>query len=129
MTTPDNLDPFNRLQSVIRELRAENGCPWDRKQTPATIKKYLLEETMELAEAIDRRNLTDIREELGDLYFILSMLTVMHEEQGCFTSGEVLEGICDKMIRRHPHVFEGLPTGNEDELRAQWEAIKAREKN
>jgi uncharacterized protein YabN with tetrapyrrole methylase and pyrophosphatase domain len=116
---------FNRLQAIIATLRSERGCPWDRKQTPETIKKYLLEESRELAEAIETGDHLHIREELGDLFYILFMLTKMHEEKQLFTADDVLNDICEKMIRRHPHVYSGVKAGNDEELRLQWEAIKA----
>jgi len=126
MTHPHQLA---KLQKIIRKLRAEDGCPWDKKQTPISIKKYLLEETVELAEAIDKGDSTHIREEIGDMFFILTILSEMFAEQGSFTLDDALESIIDKMIRRHPHVFEGHPTGTEEELKEQWEAIKRLEKN
>ena len=118
-----------KLFAIIRQLRdPEKGCPWDVRQTPATIRKYLLEESRELAEAIDSGDARHICEELGDLYFILAMLTTMYEEQGAFSFRDVCRSISDKMIRRHPHVFEGAPVGSLKEMEEQWEAIKAREK-
>ncbi len=117
-----------RLLDLVDRLRGHDGCPWDRKQTPETLKKYLLEETAELAEAIDSGDPAHIREEIGDLFFILAMLTAMFREQDLFSASDSLEEIIAKMIRRHPHVFAGQATGNEQELRRQWETIKAGEK-
>ncbi len=125
MTQPHRL---SRLEEIIGELRSENGCPWDKKQTPASIKKYLLEETSELAEAIDKGEPQHICEEIGDLFFILTMLCRMFKEQDTFTTDDALQAIIEKMIRRHPHVFNGLPAGNDQELRSQWQAIKEMEK-
>ncbi len=121
-------DAFRRFQLLIALLRADNGCPWDRKQTSATIKKYLLAETEELAEAIDQQDPHHVCEEIGDLFYILLMLCRMYEEQDLFTADTALEHIFRKMIRRHPHVFAGKQTGSEEELRQQWEAIKQEEK-
>ena len=129
MPSPELHDQFARLYTIIKQLRAENGCPWDRRQTPASIKKYLLAETTELAEAIDRADAPNVREEIGDLLYILTLLMLMFEEQGAFRSHEVFAAISEKMIRRHPHVFAGLKAGTDSELRAQWEEIKAAEKN
>lgn len=129
MPSQELRDEFARLYAIIRQLRGENGCPWDLHQTPATIKKYLLEEADELAEAIDREDAAQISEEIGDLFYILILLIRMHEEKGAFRADEVFASIADKMIRRHPHVFAGAKAGTEDELRAQWEEIKAMEKN
>jgi len=119
---------LSKLQNIIQELRAENGCPWDRKQTPVSIKKYLLEETTELIEAIDSDDSAHICEEIGDIFFILTILSEMFAEQGSFTLDDALKSIIDKMIRRHPHVFGDHPPGTEAELKEQWEAIKRSEK-
>ena len=119
---------FSELVEIIAQLRAENGCPWDMKQTPLTLKKYLLEETNELAEAIEKQDPDHVREETGDLFFILILLIKTYEEKKLFTISDVLKKISEKMIRRHPHVFSGIKTGNETELRKQWEKIKALEK-
>jgi len=129
-TSQDNphLDDFTRLQQVIVTLRGANGCPWDGKQTPISMKKYLLEECQELLDAIDNGRTEDICEEIGDVFFILTMLITMHTEQQYFTAGDVFTQIVGKMIRRHPHVFAGVPVGNEQELRTQWERIKTQEK-
>ena len=121
-------EAFRRLQEIVTTLRGANGCPWDIRQTPASLKKYLLEECRELAEAIDSENKEDICEEIGDVYFILTMLTTMFTEQQGFTAGDALDRISAKMIRRHPHVVAGSATGDEQQLRRQWEQIKAEEK-
>lgn len=121
-------DAFTRLQSLVATLRGDGGCPWDIKQTPASLKKYLLEECHELAAAIDSGRETEICEELGDVFFILTMLIAMFTEQQCFTVDDVLEQIIAKMIRRHPHVFADSAVTDEQELRAQWARIKAQEK-
>lgn len=128
MAGQDKTDKFSRLVDIITRLRSENGCPWDRKQTAASLKKYLLEECGELTEAIDLEIADHIREETGDLFYILILLTLIHEDQGLFSLEQVLDGISEKMIRRHPHVFSGRRTGNENELRQQWEDIKSNEK-
>lgn len=128
MPKQEKTDNFLRLVEIIAQLREENGCPWDRKQTAASLKKYLLEETGELAEAIDLDIADHIREETGDLFYILILLTLIHEDQGLFTLDDVLSGIAEKMIRRHPHVFAGKKTGSESELRQQWQDIKSIEK-
>jgi len=125
---PDEQDPFTRFRHLITILRSKNGCPWDRKQTPATIKKYLLAETRELAEAIDEDDHDHVCEEIGDLFYILLMLCQMYEEENIFSADTALADVTRKMIRRHPHVFAGKATGNEEQLRQQWEAIKKAEK-
>lgn len=128
MPTEAKQEKYDQLFTIIKKLRGENGCPWDRQQTPESMKKYLLEEARELAEAIESGNHDHIREEIGDLFYILIMLIIMHEEQNTFSSDNVLAAISAKMVRRHPHVFAGQPTGSDNELRRQWEDIKAAEK-
>lgn len=125
---PDHGDSFVRLQRIVAVLRGDQGCPWDIKQTPASLKKYLLEECRELAEAIDNGHPNDIREEIGDVFFILTMLAALFEEQQQFSANEAMEEVIAKMIRRHPHVFADAAVTDEHELRAQWERIKAQEK-
>ena len=123
-----HVPPFQRLGFIVKTLRGSHGCPWDRKQTAQSLKKYLLEESAELAEAIESGDAEHICEETGDLYFILALLTTISEEQKHFSADDALKGICEKMIRRHPHVFEQHKDCSEEELRAQWERIKAEEK-
>ncbi len=119
---------FEALYATISRLRDSGGCPWDRKQTPVSLKKYLLEENTELIEAIDSGDALHICEEMGDLLFLLLLLARIHAESGDFTMTDVLEGINQKMIRRHPHVFGDSQLENEADLRAQWEKIKSEEK-
>ncbi len=126
------VNPFQQLQGVVSSLRGEQGCPWDRRQTPASLKKYLLEEATELAEAIDQGNPRHICEEAGDLYFILALLAAIFEEQGSFSTDDALTAACAKMVRRHPHVFAAIPGETdqmcEKQLRNQWKRIKQEEK-
>ncbi len=119
---------FEQLVAIVTRLRAPDGCPWDRKQTPTTFKSYLLEETHELLEAIAQDDHEHIREELGDLLFQIVFLANLYAEQNAFNLKEVIEEITAKMIRRHPHVFAGRRIESEQELREQWLAIKAEEK-
>lgn len=123
-----HINPFTRLQQLIVDLRGDQGCPWDRQQTPASLKKYLLEECQELAEAIDSGHWEHICEEIGDVFFILTMLAVLHEEKHHFSANDALEKVIAKMIRRHPHVFGDATVSDEKALRTQWENIKAQEK-
>jgi uncharacterized protein YabN with tetrapyrrole methylase and pyrophosphatase domain len=129
MPLSDRDSSFTDLVAIIEKLRGKDGCPWDQRQNPASLKKYLLEESRELAEAINRADGDHICEEIGDLMYILIMLALMHEERGEFTLAEALGGIARKMIRRHPHVFAGEKAGSDHELRRQWEEIKAAEKS
>lgn len=120
---------YAELLEIIRTLRGENGCPWDKKQTPETLKKYLVEECDELLEAITSGDTKNVCEEIGDLFFVLSMFVIMYEEQKAFSPTAPLNAICEKMIRRHPHVFEESICLNEEQLRKQWEQIKKAEKS
>jgi uncharacterized protein YabN with tetrapyrrole methylase and pyrophosphatase domain len=123
------VDPFQRLAIIVKTLRGSHGCPWDQKQTAYSLIKYLREETEELAQAIEAGEPGHICEETGDLYFILALLTTIFEEQEDFSASDALTGICNKMIRRHPHVFEPGATCSEEQLQTQWERIKQQEKN
>ena len=121
---------FQQLEGIVTTLRSERGCPWDQRQTAASLKQYLLEEAAELAEAIDRDDGQHIAEEAGDLYFVLALLLHICEEQGRCSPAAALSSICEKMQRRHPHVFaaDGESMPSDEQLRAQWERIKAEEK-
>ena len=115
----------------MRRLRAPDGCPWDREQTPASLRPFVLEETYEVLEAIEHGTPQDLCEELGDFVFEAEFLARMHEEAGHFSIGDVVDGIADKLVRRHPHVFER--SDGEDALTSgqvveKWEALKARER-
>jgi nucleoside triphosphate diphosphatase len=124
----ESSNPFSRLQHIVTTLRGKDGCPWDIKQTPESLRKYLLEECQELVVAIDNADAKEICEEIGDVLFVLTLLITMFTEQQQFTSDDVFEQITAKMIRRHPHVFSGTPLADDHDLRAQWERIKAQEK-
>jgi len=119
---------FSQLLKTIRSLRGKNGCPWDQGQTTQSLTKYLKEESQELLLAIKRENNQEICEELGDLLFVLLLMAQINEEQGSFTLNDVLQTVNAKQIRRHPHVFAGLPVGDEESLNKQWQKIKAEEK-
>jgi tetrapyrrole methylase family protein/MazG family protein len=99
---------------VVR-LRSPGGCPWDREQNPSTLRGDLIEETYECVEAIDEKDPAHIAEELGDIFLLVTMLSYMHEEAGLFTVADVLTGIVEKLIRRHPHVFGELQPGADSE--------------
>lgn len=125
----DHLSSFSHLVSTIKELRSESGCPWDKRQTTRSMTKYLRSEFDELINAIENDDLENICEELGDLLFILVMIAEINTEDENFTLDQVLCGITDKLIRRHPHVFAGADISSEEELREQWQRIKAAEKS
>jgi ATP diphosphatase len=122
---------FERLVEIMRRLRAPDGCPWDREQTPASLRPFVLEETYEVLEAIEHGTPQDLCEELGDFVFEAVFLARMHEEAGLFSIGDVVDGIADKLVRRHPHVFErgdGEDSLTSGQVIERWEALKARER-
>jgi len=117
------------LHQVMAQLRAPDGCPWDRAQTLDTLRGYLLEETYELLEAIDSGDVAAHREELGDLLFQAVFQAAIREEQGEFDLGDAADGIREKLLRRHPHVFgDGPKHDTADQVRKAWEEIKRDEK-
>jgi ATP diphosphatase len=119
----------SRLIEIMRALRQPvTGCPWDVEQTFATIAPYTLEEAYEVADAVARGDLVDLREELGDLLLQVVFHAQMADEQGAFDFGGVVEAITTKLIRRHPHVFGPKNDLTPDEVKAQWDLIKAEEK-
>ncbi len=122
---------FERLVEIMRRLRAPDGCPWDREQTPASLRPFVLEETYEVLEAIEHGTPADLCEELGDFLFEAVFLARIHEEAGHFSIGDVVEGIADKLVRRHPHVFErtdGEGALTSGQVIEKWESLKARER-
>ena len=120
---------FDRFVDIVKELRSENGCPWDKEQSPTSLKRYLLEETQEAIEAITANNHQHIKDELGDILYIIVLLAHIHSEEKFFNIGDVIEAITDKMIRRHPHVFSDEKIETVAELRKKWLEIKDIEKS
>lgn len=116
------------LIDLIAALRSKNGCPWDRQQTPATLTVYLIEEMFELVEAINTDDPQCVLEELGDVLFQLLFITHIYQQDGRFSLEQVLDGIINKMIRRHPHVFGSQTVENAGEVKEQWRRIKQQEK-
>ena len=112
----------------MARLRAPGGCPWDRKQTFDTIKPYLLEETYEVMDAIDRRDWPALAEELGDLLLQPVFFAEMAREEGLFDISDSLGAINEKLIRRHPHVFAGVTAETPDDVLQRWDEIKQEEK-
>src|SRR5918993_288319 len=96
---------FERLVEVMRTLRSPNGCPWDREQTLASLRPFVLEETYELLDALDRGDIDGLREELGDFLYEAVFLAQIAEEHGRFSIGDSVQSMIDKLVRRHPHVF------------------------
>jgi MazG family protein len=121
--------PIDRLLEVMRRLRdPERGCPWDVEQTFATIAPYTIEEAYEVADAIERGDLDELKVELGDLLFQVVFHAEMAEEQGLFSFEDVAEAMADKLVRRHPHVFGERDGRSAGEQTVAWEAMKAAER-
>jgi len=129
MTIQDANPSINSLLAIMARLRdRESGCPWDVEQTFETIAPYTIEEAYEVADAIDRRDYADLRDELGDLLLQVVFHARMAEEAGHFAFDDVVAAICDKMIRRHPHVFAEARVESIAEQTVSWEALKAAER-
>jgi len=124
--TPEGL--FVELVGIMARLRGEHGCPWDREQTPESLKPYLIEETYEVLEAIDDQDPATIRDELGDLLLQVVFHAQMAEEVGSFGIGDVLRAINEKLVRRHPHVFGEVKVDSAQEVLFNWEQIKQTER-
>ena len=118
-----------RLVQVMDQLRSPGGCPWDAQQTHESLARYLLEETYETLEAMDQGDLGSLREELGDLLLqIVFHARIAQETEHEFTLEAIAQGVVDKLIRRHPHVFGDVEFESDEQLEANWAAIKAEEK-
>lgn len=118
-------EKFEELMTIMRRLRKE--CPWDRKQTHDSIKAATLEETYELLESIDEKDFDEMKGELGDLLLHIVFHSVIAEGSDHFTIDEVIDGIKDKLIRRHPHIFRDVEVKDDNEIMQNWEAIKLKE--
>lgn len=123
---------YEEFLKVIEELRSEHGCPWDREQTHASLKQCMLEEAYEVIEGIEEYEATgdykNLREELGDVLLQVVLHARIAEEEGRFTMGDIVDEICEKMIRRHPHVFGDAAAETSKESLVLWEDIKKQEK-
>lgn len=123
---------FEKLREIIKILRSENGCPWDREQTHNSLKPCILEEAAEVAASIRIYEKTNddsnMKEELGDVLLQVMMHSRIAEEESRFSVDDVIDGICEKMIRRHPHVFGDLELSNSGQVLETWEEIKQKEK-
>jgi XTP/dITP diphosphohydrolase len=121
------LQSFQKLLDIMDKLRAE--CPWDSKQTFDTLRYLTIEETYELSDAIIDKQYADIGKELGDLLLHIVFYSKIGEEQNLFNIQTVIDGICEKLIRRHPHIFGEVEANSADEVRENWEKIKLQEGN
>lgn len=120
---------FTGFMDIIRKLRSDEGCPWDREQTHSSLKSCLMEECYETIEAIDNEDMDNLCEELGDLLLQIALHSVIAEEEKEFTIAEVINKEGEKMIRRHPHVFGDVSLNSTDEVLDNWDKIKAEEKS
>ncbi len=127
-TSPTSPQSLQAITDVIDRLLAPEGCPWDREQTPESLADYVIEECFELVEAIRSGKVHDVREELGDVMFLLAFIGRLYADKGAFTLDDAVEGNAAKMIRRHPHVFAEGECASREELLRNWERIKREEK-
>lgn len=118
---------MERLLEVMKRLRAPEGCPWDRAQTHASLRPYLLEEAYEAVEAIGRGNPEAMAEELGDVLLQVAFHSVIAEEEGSFTYEDVERKVVEKLIHRHPHVFGDAVAKTSEEVKARWDELKRKE--
>ncbi|KAJ50823.1 tetrapyrrole methylase family protein/MazG family protein [Clostridium tetanomorphum] len=124
----NNTKDFNDLLDIMEKLRGEDGCPWDKEQNHESLKKYLIEESYEVLEAIDKKDDNMIIEELGDVLLQIVFHAQIGKEEGFFNINDIIKGICDKMIERHPHVFGNVEISSSEEVLDNWEEIKKEEK-
>ncbi len=120
---------FESFQEIVAHLRAPNGCPWDKEQTHDSLRKHLLEESYEAIAALDAGDFVSMREEFGDLLLQIMLHSQIASEEGEFTANDVVKGIYDKIIRRHPHVFGDAKVSGVDGVLTNWEKLKAKERN
>jgi nucleoside triphosphate diphosphatase len=133
MDAPDIIDPshaLERLLGIMAALRTPGtGCPWDLEQTFSTVAPYTIEEAYEVADAIQRENLADLRDELGDLLLQVVFHARMAEEAGAFAFGDVVAAVSEKLVRRHPHIFGNIRDLSPEEVKSLWERIKREERD
>ncbi len=119
------LDAFGRLLTIMDELR--EGCPWDRKQTMQSLRNLTIEETYELADAILEEDLAEVKEEIGDIMLHMVFYAKIADEQKAFDIADALNGVCEKLINRHPHIYGDLKVADEEEVKQNWEKLKLKE--
>ncbi|SHE76892.1 tetrapyrrole methylase family protein / MazG family protein [Caldanaerobius fijiensis DSM 17918] len=119
---------FGDLIKIMEKLRSDSGCPWDKEQTHETLRQYLIEECYEVIEAINKKDPAKLQEELGDVLFQVVFHSRIAEESGLFNINDVIDGVCSKMILRHPHIFSNIKVKSTDEVLNNWDAIKKDEK-
>ena len=128
MSLPEDLSQFTALVDIIARLRAPDGCPWDKKQTHASLRKNLLEECYEVLEALDEGNSGKLCDELGDLLMQVVLHTQIAAEAGEFELGDVVKSITTKLIHRHPHIFGSKKVKDAEEVALNWEELKQEER-
>ncbi len=128
MSLPHDLSRFDSLVEIIARLRAPDGCPWDRKQTHSSLRNHLLEECYEVLEALDEGDSARLCSELGDLLLQIVLHTQIATEAGEFNLGDVVKGIDDKLVHRHPHVFGPVKVKDAEEVELNWESLKQEER-
>ena len=122
------MEKFDKFIEIIKTLRGENGCPWDREQTHESLRQNLIEESYEVVESIDNKDIPNLREELGDVLLQIVFHSIIAEEEKEFTIEDVIEEISEKMVRRHPHVFGNVEAETSEEVLKNWDEIKKAEK-
>lgn len=122
------MSDIDRFRELVRRLRGEDGCPWDRKQTIQTLAPYIAEEADEVVRAVESGESEDICEELGDVMLIVCMMAQVAEEEGLFGFDDCVRMVSEKVVRRHPHVFGGVDVEGEQDVIANWREIKEMEK-
>lgn len=120
---------FEDLLRIMEILRAPDGCMWDREQDHQSIRRNFIEETYEVCEAIDEQDAEHLKEELGDVLLQVVFHTQMEKEKGVFDIGDVADGVCKKLIFRHPHIFGSVEVGSSEEILRNWDALKRVEKH
>ena len=131
LSSPDlnrqaKLDAFDRLLTIMDELR--ENCPWDKKQTMETLRHLTIEETYELSDAIIENDLEEVKKELGDLMLHMVFYSRIGDEKKSFDVADVLNSVCEKLVRRHPHIYGDVNAEDEETVKANWEKIKLKEK-
>ncbi len=124
-TQSEKLEAFARLLNIMDELREQ--CPWDRKQTFQSLRNLTIEETYELADAILAEDMAEIKEEIGDLMLHLVFYARIASEHGAFDIADALHTVCDKLIKRHPHIYGDIQVQNEEDVKQNWERLKLQE--
>lgn len=119
------LDAFKRLLTIMDELREQ--CPWDRKQTLESLRNLTIEETYELADAILNQDLDEVKEEIGDIMLHMVFYAKIADEKGAFDIADALQSVCDKLVKRHPHIYGDLTVADEEEVKKNWEQLKLQE--